>query len=147
MRSAILYFTFMIAFCGVSNAQIDGTFTYNGDRKARIIAPGVGKEYSEDFIFFDDLHFVQFGVYSSDYNRYDIKAPKEAGQVWLIYHEDTQVQKSRNFRGAYYIVKAYGSAQEARTAAQTFKGKKVDCWYNPDLTNVKFILIGITGGV
>ncbi|MEM9888089.1 MAG: hypothetical protein AAF849_19505 [Bacteroidota bacterium] len=146
MKTVIAITTSLFLLLGQAKAQ-EGTFTYNGDRKARIIAPGVGKEYSENFIFFNDLHFVQFGVYSSDYNRYDIKAPKEAGQVWLIYHHDTQIRKSGNFVGAYYIVKAFGSAAEARAAVETFKARKIDSWYNPDLTNVEFVLIGITGGV
>lgn len=136
-----------LCFFGISNAQIDGTFTYNGDRKARIITPGVGKEYSENFIFFNDLHFVQFGVYSSDYNRYEIKAPKDAGQVWLIFHRDTQVRKTDDLGGAYYIAKPFGTAEEARAAVKAFKSKQIDAWYNPELTNVEFILIGITGGM
>jgi len=146
MKIGIAIFVTFLSFLTVSVAQ-NGTFTYNGDQKARLITPGVGKEYSENFVFFDNLHFVQFGVYSSDYNRYEIKAPKGAGQVWLIYHQDTQVQKTGNFRGAYYIVKAFGSAEEARTAVQTFKARKIDCWYNPELTNIRFVLMGITGGV
>ncbi|MEM0993433.1 MAG: hypothetical protein AAF806_25770 [Bacteroidota bacterium] len=146
MRIGLVVAILLFLSTGLVKGQ-EGTFTYNGDRKARIIPPGTGKEYSENFIFFTDLHFVQFGVYSSDYNRYEIKAPKEAGQVWLIYHRDTQIQKANNFLGAYYIVKAFGSAAEARAAVDAFKARKIDCWYNPDLTNIEFVLIGITGGV
>lgn len=144
MSLRILSLVLFLSYAGLSSAQIDGTFIYNGDRKARVIKPGVGQEYTEDFNFFDNLHFVQFGVYSADYNRLDIKAPKGVGPVWLIYHRDTQ---TRSGRGAYYIVQPYETGLEAKQAAKKYESNKMDSWYNPDLTNVEFVLIGIAGGI
>ena len=137
--SSVLFFFFLSA----STAQVSGTFTYNGDRKVRVIEPGSGKAYTEDFAFFKDLHFVQFGVYGSDYNVYDIKAPKGAGQVWLIYHPDTRMRNG--VVGAYYIVQPFANAAEARAGVANLKKQNLDGWYNPDLTGVEFVLLGLTG--
>jgi hypothetical protein len=143
MKLSILSSVLLFFFLSTATAQVEGTFTYNGDRKVRVIQPGTGKAYTENFAFFKDLHFVQFGVYGSDYNVYDIKAPKGAGQVWLIYHPDTRMRSG--VVGAYYIVQPFANSAEARQAVANLKGQKLDAWYNPELTGVEFVLLGLTG--
>lgn len=125
-------------------AQAQKNFTYTSDVKARVITPGKGQEYDRAFIPVGDFHFVQFGVYPSDVDLTKIGAPPEfVGQVWLIYHEDTQI-KGSDKPGAVYIVKPFGTADDARRAAKDYESREVSSWYNPALAGATFVLVGIT---
>jgi hypothetical protein len=109
----------------------------------RIIEKGKGQEFTEDFVDFQSYHFVQFGVYPASVDRYDIKAPKAAGQSWLIFHEETLIRGSEE-PGAYYIVKPFSTEAEARANAETLKKQGLNCWYNNNLTDVAFVLVAIS---
>jgi hypothetical protein len=109
----------------------------------RVIDKGKGQDYTEDFVDFQSYHFVQFGVYPASVDRYEIKAPKSAGQSWLIFHEETLIRGSEE-PGAYYIVKPYSTEAEARANAEVFKKQGLNCWYNSNLTDVAFVLLAIS---
>lgn len=109
----------------------------------RVINPGTGQNFSRDFICSTCFHFVQFGVYQANTDKYDIRAPQDVGEVWLIRHDKTMV-KGNTQPGAYYIVKAFSSENEARLFANNCKKEGLDCWYNPNLTGTEFDLLSIT---
>ena len=138
-----LFFALLL-FVGIQISHAQKNFTYTSDAKARVITPGKGQEFDRAFIPVGDFHFVQFGVYPSDVDLTKIGAPPEfVGQVWLIYHEDTIIKGSSQ-PGAVYIVKPFGTADDARRAAKDFESKKVSSWYNPALAGATFVLVGIT---
>lgn len=110
---------------------------------SRMIDPGKGQEFSRNFIPASSFHFVQFGVYPSTTNWRDIMAPHNVGQVWLIHHGQTIV-KGSTANGAYYIVKPFATAMEARQYAARYKKTGIDAWFNPDLTGAPFVLHAFT---
>jgi hypothetical protein len=137
-------FVGLLLFMGVEALQAQKNFTYTSDIKERIITPGKGQEYDRAFIPVGDFHFVQFGVYPPDADLTKIGAPPDfVGQVWLIYHEDTRIKGSSK-QGAIYIVKPFGTAEDARRAAKDYESQKVSSWYNPALAGATFVLVGIT---
>ncbi len=139
-----LLFIALLIFMGLQAGFSQQNFTYNSGSKARVITPGKGQEYDRAFIPVGDFHFVQFGVYPADVDLTKIGAPPEfIGQVWLIYHEDTQIKGSTK-PGAVYIVKPFGAEDDARRAAKDFEARKISSWYNPGLTGATFVLVGIT---
>jgi len=138
-----LFFAFLL-FVGFQTAQAQKNFTYTSDSKQRVITPGKGQEYDRAFIPVGDFHFVQFGVYPPDVDLTKIGAPPDfVGQVWLIFHEDTRI-KGSNEPGAIYIVKPFGTSEDARRAAKDYESNKVSSWYNPSLAGATFVLVGIT---
>ena len=116
---------------------------YKGTEKSRAIVDGKGQEFDRKFFSTGDMHFVQFAVYPSrdGLDPFSLGAPN-VGQVWIIYHRDTQVE-GRKF-GAFYIVKPFPNGDAARKAVANIKKKGIECWYNKDLTNVTFDLVGMT---
>lgn len=132
---------FVLFIVGVSFAQL----SYDKEDKTRTIPPGKGQVFTESFHAITDFHFVQFGVYPFKGQQIDkIKAPKQAGQVWLILHTGTTIKGMKDNEGAYYIVKPYLTDADAKAAAKAFSEKGIKCWYNPDLTKASFTLIGAT---
>ncbi len=105
----------------------------------RIIPPGKGDEYNEDFVQINQFHFVQFAVYNITKNWRDIRAPEIDDQLWLIEDPYTIVQGSPE-RGAYYIVKPCNSPFEAQNIAAKYKSNGIDCFYNRELSNISFII-------
>lgn len=144
MRSArllmIIAFSGMMMAAGSVKAQL--TYTPRGD-DPRVVDPGQGQEFNRAFFDCKNFHFVQFGVYPKSVNWRRILAPSGLGQIWLIEHAGTQI-RGRYMKGAYYIVKAFPTAQLARSYATQYKKQGIDCWYNPELFDVPFTLWGIT---
>ena len=133
----------LLCFLGGQFVQAQN-FTYNKEDKERLIKRGTGQEFDRSFIPIGDFHFVQFGVYPADVDLAKIGAPPAyTGQVWLIFHEGTRIRGS-NADGAIYIVKSFGTAEDARKAVKDYEAKGTSCWYNADLTEATFVLIGIT---
>ncbi|MEN0003499.1 MAG: hypothetical protein AAF798_05125 [Bacteroidota bacterium] len=126
--------------------SLEAQIIYQGELKARQIRKGKGQEFSEEFRFTHQFHFIQFGVYPTDTDVETIKAPKGAGQVWLIWHPHTSI-KDVNERGAIYIVKPVFSASEARAQVASLKKKGISSWYNAALNGVSFTLLGFTESI
>jgi len=105
----------------------------------RIIPPGKGNEYSEDFVQVNHFYFVQFAVYNINKNWREIRAPETDEQLWLIEHPDTYVQGNQ-VRGAYYIVKPCNSEAEAQAVVARYKRRGIDCFFNRELSNISFII-------
>ena len=146
MRSLVL--AICLLFLGVEYVSAQGgVMVYEpGSRSAsmqREIKKGKGQEFDTPFVDFQSYHFVQFAVYPASADRYELFAPSQAGQAWLIFHEGTVFEDSPE-RGAYYIVKPFTSEEEARENAELLKKKGVDCWYNGELTDARFILVAIS---
>ncbi|MEO0471299.1 MAG: hypothetical protein AAF206_16840 [Bacteroidota bacterium] len=111
----------------------------------RFLAPGTGPtkqtDYSKDFTCSTCFHFVQFGVYQANTDKYSIRAPKDVEEVWLIKHDRTVINGRA---GAMYMVKAFASENKARQFVQLQRGKGKDCWYNPNLTGSDFELLSVS---
>lgn len=147
MKKIILLVVVVCCSCSLF-AQIQPTpkspIIYQGAEKARVIEKGKGQEFSRDFIDIGYFHFVQFGVYPVDASRDKLKAP-DVGQVWLIHHKDTQIKGVAGV-GALYIVKPFATEVDAKNAVASYRGNKIRCWYNADLTGAAFELVGTTAG-
>lgn len=146
MRS--LLFACCILFLGIETMSAQGVMVYEpgsrGGQAARVIEKGKkGQEYDAEFVDFQSYHFVQFAVYPSTVDRYDLRGPKEIGQSWLIFHKETLFAGSAE-KGAYYIVQPFSSEEEARKKAESFKKQGLDCWYNGELTDARFVLVAIS---
>lgn len=137
--AAVILAVFFCTFSTEGYSQI----IYQGELKSREIKRGKGQEFSEAFKYTHDFHFIQFGVYPTDTDIETIKAPKGAGQVWLIWHPHTSIKDVRQ-QGAIYIVKPVFSEGEARAQVESFKKKGLNCWYNSALNSVSFTLLGFT---
>ena len=122
-------------------------FDSKGQHVERIISPGSGQEFSGGFIPIEDFHFVQFAVYSGDKTIVDIRPPKGIGQVWLIAHAETIIRQKSRQTGALYVVKPFPSAEAAKAAARKYNKKGLESWYNPELTNSVFSLVGATQSI
>ncbi len=105
----------------------------------RIIPPGKGDEYNEDFVQVNQFYFVQFAVYNINRDWREIHAPETDEQLWLIEHPDTYVQGNQ-VRGAYYIVKPCNSEAEAQAVVARYKRRGIDCFFNRELSNISFII-------
>lgn len=112
--------------------------TVHGERVARSVKPGIGQAGYEIFTPVNQLHYVQFAVYCKD-TPVD-KAPPIEG-LYLLWHPDSVCPGGA--KGASYIVKGYQSREEALSAVNAFKAKKIDCWYNAALTGAEVEVIGI----
>ncbi len=133
--------TLIAAFLLIGSAgMLQAQWIYKGNNKERAVPPGKGQEYQRPFMDVGEIHFVQFAVYPSTVNPFELGAPN-LGQVWIIYHRETFVKGQY---GALYIVKPFATAADARAAAARYKKRKYDCWYNSELTGATFDLIGTT---
>ena len=136
MKKLVVTSFLLIFGLGLLNAQ----WIYKGNDRERAVPPGKGKEYQRPFMDVGEIHFVQFAVYPGSVNPFELGAPN-LGQVWIIYHRETKVKGEY---GAFYIVKPFGTADDARRAVARYKNMKYDCWYNSELTGATFNLIGTT---
>lgn len=120
--------------------MLQAQWIYQGNEKERAVPNGKGQEFDQPFFSVGNIHFVQFGVYPSSIDPFTLGAPN-LGQVWIIYHRESFVKGQY---GAFYIVKPFPNADEARKAAARYNKAKIDCWYNTELTGATFNLIGTT---
>jgi hypothetical protein len=114
------------------------TMTVNGLDVSRNVRKGSGQVGDELFTPVGELFYVQFAVYCKD-TPVD-KAPPIDGLL-LLWHSGSKCPGGDV--GASYIVKGYNTADEAKTAVQQFKAKRIDCWYNPALTGAEVEVIGV----
>jgi hypothetical protein len=114
------------------------TMTVNGQNVQRNVRKGKGQVGDELFTPVSELFYVQFAVYCK--NTPVDKAPPIEG-LFLLWHPDSQCPGGEP--GASYIVKGYGTADEAKAAVFEYKAQKIDCWYNPALTGAEVEVIGV----
>lgn len=114
------------------------TVTVNGLEVRRQVRRGRGQVGSELFTPVTELYYVQFAVYCKD-TPVDKAPPIE--DLYLLWHSGSTCPGG--VQGASYIVKGYGSPDEARAAVRIFKSKHIDCWYNPALTGAAVEIIGV----
>ena len=116
----------------------------NGKEETREINPGRGPQYWSQLEFYDNFYFIQFAVYPSNFDKLKIFAPNFVGPVWLIHHEKTEVNKHKGENGALYLVKPYSDSLQLKSDLKVYQeNRKMDCWFNRDLNNIRFQLVGI----
>ena len=143
MKNVVLFLC-MFCFCLSESIGQEGVI-FTGEEKHRVIEKGKGQKFTEAFVDLDFFHFVQFGVYPRDVDRELLLAPADVGQVWLIWHKDTQIKGTPPGSGALYIVQPFQTMEDAKAAVATYRSRNnIRCWYNKELTGITFSLIAST---